>query len=203
MIAIRLGKNSRRLYFQEGQGIPLQIAAKRVQHNDQPGPVALARPARHQPLATLTTFRERVTRCQTHHRVGRRPEQYVQQYLTVVLDQQTQLPRQGKDEMAVRDIQHLGQQLLAPLIRAYLATTGAEHRLTTVGDHFDRATLLTQQQMQTQLCRPARQHARYVANDRQAHLPALPSQITFPIIVCLKNLGDCYGTAPRAHGFEA
>ena len=170
--------------------IPFYVAAKGMQHNHETGLVRFTSPSAFEPLEAFTTFWQGPTDRQTQNSICSSPKQYVQKNRTVVLDEQTKLPRKGEDQMPVGNIQNIRQQLLTPLVRAHLATTRTEDGLATVRNDLHRITVGAQEKMSSQLRCPAGEHSLHMIDDSLAHTSFLPCQITLPIVARAQNIAD-------------
>jgi len=120
--------------------IPLNVVSEGMQYNDETGLIRFLPLSAFEPFEAVTTLWQGLSHRQTQKSICSRPKQYVQKNSAVVFEEQTKLPGKGEDQMPVRHIQNIREQLLTPLVSSYFATTRAADRFATVRDNLNRIT---------------------------------------------------------------
>lgn len=178
--------------------IPLKIASEGMKHDDDAGKIRFPLPASlHPPPATFPLGHGPSGR-QAHDRPRRGLEKNIEQHPPVVLDEEAKLPGYREDKMPVAGVEHVREQLAAPLVRADLPAAGAEHGLAAVRHHHRRVAFRTQEKMRPQPGRSAREHSLYVVPDGFTHPSSLRGNVAHEVVGRLEDLGYRNGSPPHA-----
>ena len=177
--------------------VPFQVTSEGVEHHQKSGSHARHSPASLTPPPGLTSFGLRRSHCQTQYRIGYGSKQYRYQNIAIVLDYQSQLPRQGEYQMPVFHIQHFREKIAAPALGSSHAATGAQHGLAAMRHDLHRQAPRTPKQMNSQRYRSAQQHLTHIHKDCRTNSSPLPGNVPPPVALMSQNVRNPDLALPR------